>query len=225
MANTHEERQSSIDRLNKNIEKLANAISHFDENELKRVSFYLLLTINYGINNEVENAYTFNNDNIAIHDVGDKYTVDIGKTLDKLKDYDPYSFSVAHNHPNNILPSKNDFYVFMHNIIFKNMAICGNIGNLYFMKKGKDFHDLIPYKDVDKLQLDSGKLLKIKVYEFIRKSKKDFYKWLSETDQDTREKVYQVFSEIIYSDICKSIKLFDTGFQYYHEGAELNESL
>ncbi|MCL2051252.1 MAG: hypothetical protein FWG91_05955 [Lachnospiraceae bacterium] len=211
---TQEEKQLRIERLRKNIDALMIIISHLEQEERQRLCLFLMITMNCSITYGVENAYTFT-DTYERHDIGDRNSVDISEALAELKKLNqpPQTVSSVHSHPDSILPSNDDMEIFFKEII-KNMAVCGNIGKLYYMHKGSDFHPLT-----------SG----IKLFDIVNPLITQIIAACN--GEDIRhipiEVLYEIAhekSEKIFLDICKLIKNYDKGFLFYSERS-LSESI
>lgn len=217
MRYTPEEKQVILNRLRKNISNLKEVTLYLEEDEKESFYVYLLLTLNYGLDNCVENAFTFNTNGFKKHDIGTRYEVCVGDTLDSLATEPERTVSIVHNHPDSILPSDDDIDIFFRHRILKNTAVCGNIGNLYFMQKGLDFHYLIKSEDLPYLKDKIWKLFKIKMQTYARE-RGETPEGLRAKPENVKKDYFRSITDIIYCDICRMIQKYDDGFQFYSEG-------
>ncbi|MCL2204368.1 MAG: hypothetical protein FWB88_10580 [Defluviitaleaceae bacterium] len=217
MVHTSDELPIITQRLKDNIIALIQKVPYLTEGETKAFFAYLRLTLLYGLTHKVENAYTFNTSGYHKHDVGDAYSVDISETLAALKEEPDLSVSTAHNHPDSIFPSDKDFAIFFKHTILKNMAVCGNIGNLYFIQKGLAFHEINQEKTHSKIINKLNKTIKIEAQRFMRASGISF-EMLDASSDDSKAEWCRAVSNATFPAICNTIQEFDTGFSFYCEG-------
>jgi len=119
-------------------------VRYLPQPERKPFLHYLKRTLDKGLNSGMENVYIVDistNSDYCRHILGNENEIAIPETVSKeIEAQEDDSLSMFHNHPNSTIPSKNDYIMFFKYAPIINMAVCGHVGNLYFMRKSDRFY-------------------------------------------------------------------------------------
>ena len=154
-----------MNRLNWNFMKIS---KYIPQQKKLRFRTYLRLTLAYGLENGDENLWVFDSNNYAKHVPGEATKIVIPREVSvEISKKNDFSLSMHHNHPNNTAPTYEDYKVFFKYKSISDMAVCGHIGNLYFLQK-KESIDINTKNRVDEILSHIQELTQDLIYNYMR---------------------------------------------------------
>ncbi|MCL2253661.1 MAG: hypothetical protein FWC09_04380 [Lachnospiraceae bacterium] len=215
MINTLDEQQKARNRLLDNFSKIALYLS---EPERKQFYKYLLLTFDFGIKNGIECAYFWGDNGFIRFVSGDTGNTHISDDIcEAFNEKENIPLSITHNHPKSIAPSYNDINVFL-KYPFKNIVVCGHIGNLYFLQK--DQYIIKISDDENEKLLNSLRELYKNIINKCLQVNNYTAEDLKNANDEIQAAYFRIIDELYFDNICKRADKGRFIFKHYKEGAK-----
>ncbi|MCL2051330.1 MAG: hypothetical protein FWG91_06355 [Lachnospiraceae bacterium] len=216
MIHTHEERELAINRLLNNYLAIAELI----EPPMRKLIYeHIEAVFGLGLDDGKERVRVFNDKSFYFEEEEreekDIYVSD--EACDAIKAEKRGSLSMTHNHPLNVPPSSKDYKFFFKYLALNDMAICGHVGNLYFISKGNRFNKIKEEAIVNFLGIFDEEFIKLIKQYFIDNNIRLSEEFLLNAKEKDRQEC--LAREYAFKSICEGISRQYEGFVYYMEGA------
>jgi hypothetical protein len=165
-----------------------------------------------GYRDKIEYAYVFYNKK-ALLVQGDEGIVNIASAKVQFQKYT--SYSVVHNHPNSSAFSHDDMDAFLKDKKNFNTAVCGRVGNLFFLQKSKLFFHYADEGKRNELYDTFLELLTNIANEYFDSMGHTVYTFKESFDDEMKFKAERVIFDSAFIAFCTTMD--DKGFKYYIE--------